>query len=306
MALASSGFGEICGLVAALTWAVGSLLFTKIGARTSSGAMSLGKTTSAALMLVAMQVLLARAHGEAIVPATLYGRPGALLALSAIVGLAIGDTALFGSMLTLGAPRAMLIHSSAPIFAAIAGRVFLHEQLSLRAIVGIAITVSGIAVVISGRRDGAPLTPAKLRKGVALGLIAAVGQATGSVLSRQATKGALSPIAAASFRLCVGAIALAVVMLPSGHTRAWLRELRIDRTWLRVAGASFIGSCCGLWLAQTSLKESQSVGVAATLLATTPIFLLPLAHLAKIERMTARASFGVASAICGVAALTLR
>lgn len=300
------GFGELCGLLAAMTWAVGSLFFSKIGARMSSGAMSLGKTTSAGLMLFSMHALLARAHGEALVPAPLTGRPGALLGLSAIVGLTIGDTALFGAMLRLGAPRAMLIHSSAPIFAAIAGRLFLHEELSARAIVGIAITVSGIGLVVSARRDDAPIDRTRLRAGVALGLVAALGQAMGSVLSRQATKAALSPIAAASFRLFVGAVALAVVMLPSGHTRGWLRELRTDRGWLRVAGASFIGSCLGLWLAQTSLKESQSVGVAATLLATTPIFLLPLAHVAKVERMTVRASFGVLSAICGVAALTLR
>jgi drug/metabolite transporter (DMT)-like permease len=300
------GFGELCGLLAAITWAIGSLFFSKIGARMSSGAMSLGKTASAGLMLGAMHVLLAGVRGEPIVPAPILGRPGALLALSALVGLTIGDTALFGAMIRIGAPRAMLIHSSAPLFAAIAGRLFLHEELSLRAIVGIAITVSGIALVIGARRDDAPIDRKQLRAGVALGLVAAIGQAMGSVLSRQATKAALTPIAAATFRLFVGAVALAIVMTPSGHTRAWVGELRTDRGWLRVAGASFLGSCLGLWLAQTALKESQSVGVAATLLATTPIFLLPLAHLAKIERMTARASFGVLSAICGVATLTLR
>ena len=47
----SLGFRELCGLLAAITWAIGSLFFSKIGARMSSGAMSLGKTASAGLML---------------------------------------------------------------------------------------------------------------------------------------------------------------------------------------------------------------------------------------------------------------
>src|SRR5205085_2067457 len=79
----------------------------------------------------------------------------------------------------------------------------------------------------------------------------------------------------------------------------WTRALIAKRMWLRVGLASMVGTYCGIWLAQTALLKARSTGVATTLLATSPVFALPIAHLAGNERMTARAVIGVLIAIGG-------
>jgi drug/metabolite transporter (DMT)-like permease len=303
---ASVGVGELCGVLAALTWSVSALLFSRLGARMSGGAMSLGKTLSAAILLTSTHLALAAAQSAPLVPPALAERPGALLAISAIVGLTLGDTALFGAMTLIGAPRALLIHASAPVFATFGGMAFLAERPDTRSMVGVLVTVAGIAIVVSVRAGGREVSQRNARIGLVLGLIAAVGQAAGSLLSRRAMQGDVAPLAAASFRLLVGGGALFLVAVPTGHTRRWIAELSHQRQWLKVAGASFIGTYCGLWLAQTALQRASSAGVASTLLATTPVFLLPLAHVTGSERMTLRASVGVLVALLGVALLSLR
>ena len=303
---ASVGVGELCGVLAALTWSVSALLFSRLGERMSGGAMSLGKTLSAALMLTSTHLALAALRGAPSIPPALREQPGALLAMSAVIGLTLGDTALFGAMTLIGAPRALLIHASAPVFATIGGLLFLGERPDARSLVGVLITVTGIATVVSARPTGREVPPADARKGLILGMIAAMSQAAGSLLSRRAMQQDVAPLAAASFRLIVGGGALFVLAAPTGHTRRWVAELTHERRWLKVAGASFIGTYLGLWLAQTSLQRASSAGVASTLLATTPVFLLPLAHATGAERMTARASVGVLVALVGVGVLSLR
>ncbi|MEZ4296902.1 MAG: DMT family transporter [Polyangiaceae bacterium] len=330
--------GELYALIAAASWAVGSLLFAKIGKRVSPGAMNLGKCISAAFVLVLARAALTPSLGS---PAWLP-EAAALLAVSGVIGLTIGDTAYFGAIVSIGVPRAILLLSAAPVFAAIGGVVFLGERVGPREAAGIALTLAGIALVVTGRArpsqppatalapsgaalasgapaapvaslapvaalvSGAPVAPATARRGVALGIVAAVCQASGSLLARRAMKLGVDPLAASAARLVTGAVSLIALALLTGHARRWVRELRAGRAWLSVAGAAQIGTVGGIWLSQLAIHHCASTGVATTLLATSPIFALPLAHFTGQERITARAAAGTALAIAGVVLLSLR
>ena len=65
--------------------------------------------------------------------------------------------------------------------------------------------------------------------------------------------------------------------------------------------AVFIGTYIGIWLQQVSLKHSAA-GIAQTLFATSPLFVLPLAACLG-ERVSLRAIWGAMIAIGGVALL---
>jgi drug/metabolite transporter (DMT)-like permease len=292
--------GEACALGAAAAWATGSMLFSRIGRLTSPGAMNVGKCVSAALMLIVTQLVL----GHSPLPQASAGAWG-LLAASALIGLTLGDTAYFTAMVAIGVPRAMLLLSTAPLFAVLFGWVWLHERLGLRALFGIALTLAGIGLVIARRDVAAVADESARRRGIALGVVAGIAQAAGSILSRRAMHDGIDPIAAASGRLAIGAIGLLAVGAFNGRSRGWIGELATERTWLRVAGASVVGTYFGISLAQIGLARAHSTGVASTLLATSPIFALPLAHFTGVERITARTAFGGVLAVAGIGVLSI-
>lgn len=303
--------GEIFALAAAASWAVGSLLFARIGTRVAPGAMNLGKCVAAAVVLSLARAALSKELGPIAWPA----EAALLLAASGLVGLTIGDTAYFGALVALGVPRAILLLSAAPVFATLGGVALLGEHVGGREALGIGLTLGGIALVVAGRR----LEPAagadardevarrdRVRRGVMLGIVAALCQAGGSLLSRRAMKLGIDPLGAAAGRLVTAAIGLAVLSSITGHARPWVGGLRKEYAWLKVAGASLIGTVGGIWLSQLALARCASTGVATTLLATSPIFALPLAHFVGHERITARGVAGTLLAIGGVVLLSLR
>lgn len=293
--------GELCALAAAVTWAFASMLFARIGRSVPAGAMNLGKLVLAGGLMTVTRLGLGSLAPVAAAPAS----AGVLLAASALLGLTIGDTAYFAAMEAIGVARAMLLLSSAPVFTALGGFLFLGERLDGRALAGIALTVSGVAVVVA-RPAEASAKPGAAVPGVLLGLVAALGQAGGSLCSRRAMQLGIDPLAAGAGRLVLGAIGLAVLAATAGALRGWVAALVRDRAWLAVGRAALVGTYLGIWLGQTGLARSRSVGVAATLLGTSPLFALPLAHAMGLERATPRAAVGVLLGVAGVAVLSLR
>ncbi len=112
------------GLVAALIFAWTSVFFTDAGRR-------LGVTTLNLLRLLGGTVLLGMTH------LALFGNlwPDAPLSsvlwigLSGIVGLAIGDSALFRAFTLIGPRRSMLAMASAPVFTVVVAWLLLDEAL---------------------------------------------------------------------------------------------------------------------------------------------------------------------------------
>lgn len=291
--------GELAAVVAAIAWAFGSLLFARIGRDgVPPGAMNLGKLLIAGSLL-ALTALALTGH---VVPLGAPTSALVLLTLSGFAGLSLGDTAYFSAIVTLGVPRAILLLSSAPVFAALGGYLWLGERLDVRALTGMALVFGGITLVVV-RRDAPGTSSAR---GILYGFVAALGQAAGSLLSRRAMQVGLEPLAAAVGRILTGAIGLYAIALITRDAVPWTRALLQRRTFVRVGLASLVGTYCGIWLAQTALLRSRSTGVATTLLATSPVFALPIAHLAGTEKMTVRAVVGVLITIAGIAALSLR
>lgn len=280
---------------------MGSLLFARIGRGTSAPAMNLGKCLAAGALLAltafALGDLGALARGDG------AGRAAALLVASGLVGLSLGDTAYFAAIQRLGPSRAIVIQSAAPVFATLGAFVWLRELPSPLELAGVALTVAGVGLAAGGKPElRGPVGGGELRSGLLFGLLGALGQAGGSVLTRAARSSA-SPLAAAALRLLVGGLGLLLVAAALGRARGLLAELRADRAWLRVGGASLVGSYCGIWLAQIALMRSSSTAVAATLLALPPVVALPIAHATGAERVGGRAALGAAATVVGVALL---
>ncbi|HEY9888903.1 MAG TPA: DMT family transporter [Candidatus Obscuribacterales bacterium] len=221
------------------------------------------------------------------------------LGLSGAIGIGLGDTAYFKAINALGARRALLLESLAPALTALIALGFLDERLGAIAWLGIGLTIAGVAWVIAERvpaRDGATQ---HWGSGLGWGLLAALGQASGAVMSRGALADtAVDPLWSGLLRIGAGAVVLLVLIGARGSVAAQLQPLRSRQLWPGVAVAAFLGTYLAIWLQQIALKYTPA-GIAQALLATSPLFVLPLAA-ALGDRITGRAVLGVLVAIGGV------
>lgn len=288
--------GELASIAAALCWAVGLNLFRKdvriIGARAVNLFKGLlGCTLFGVCLLVAGAP-------------SLEPRTTSLFLLSGVIGLALGDSLLFLALGHLGAHRTALLATLGPVMTAVGAWIFRGETLALQAIAGIVFAVGGVAMVVWFRPHGAEPRRADAA-GIAFGLLAAVCQAAGVVVSKEAFVEADVPLLSAVLRLGAATAALAVLALVRGELDGQVRRIFSPRPLRRLLVASFFGTFCGIWLMQAGISWTDSA-VASALHSTTPLFTLPIAIFVLRERVTGGAIAGSCLAVAGVVLLVLR
>src|SRR5690606_26227839 len=108
------------------------------------------------------------------------------LAFSGLVGFVIGDLLLFQAFVVVGARISMLMMALAPPFTALIGYFILNEVMSAMNLLGMAITLSGIIMVILKRESVEHNGQLKKKlksnysvQGILLAIGGALGQATG-------------------------------------------------------------------------------------------------------------------------------
>jgi drug/metabolite transporter (DMT)-like permease len=222
-----------------------------------------------------------------------------LLFLSGVVGIGFGDTAYFEALNCLGARRALVLESVAPPLAAVMALLFLQERLTGGAWMGIALTIAGVVWVVVERTHDTQQTPRYLWKGTVFGLLAALGQASGAVLSRAALAGTtIDPLWSSLIRLVAGSLVLLIWLLLQRRTLRDLKPLRSRRFLLVLIGTAFASTYLAIWLQQISLKYTAT-GIAQALSATSPLFIIPIA-IALGEKVSVRAIVGVLLALSGI------
>ncbi len=306
--------GELAAISAAFLWAVVSVVYSYLGQKIPPMLLNLSKGVVAiALLLLTLflrDFLIPALNSPAFLPPlsasfnplTPFVFPLVLLVLSGAIGISFGDTVFFAALNQLGARRTLLIHTLAPPFTALLAIVFLGEQLTLIAWSGMLITIIGVAWTIAERVSGSD-TPTRLLPGVSLGLLAALAQAVGAVLSRAAlAQTAIDPLWSTLIRLLAGVSLLLLWMLWK-QGRQVLSGLGSQRLLAIVFVTAFFSTYLGIWLQQISLKFAPA-GIAQTLSATSPIFVLPLA-IALGEFVSIRAILGAVVSLVGIALLFL-
>lgn len=297
-----STWGEVAALTTALCWSGTAIFFTEAGHR-------VGSLTVNRIRLITALILISLTHW--VLMGTPYPHAAAdrwlWLGVSGVVGLALGDAFLFQSYVWIGPRLGMLMMSLAPVIAALLAAAFLGEQLSTLHWLGVAITLSGIAwVVLEGTPVSGP-SPARrnYRRGILFGIGAASGQAIGLVLAKEGLHGDFPALSGNLIRMSAAAVALWGVTIATGRARPTLRRVMADRgALLPIFGGSVTGPFVGVWLSLVAIQLTQ-VGIASTLMALPPVFLLPIGAFFFKERIGPGAIGGTLIAIAGVALLFL-
>jgi drug/metabolite transporter (DMT)-like permease len=188
--------------------------------------------------------------------------------------------------------------------------IFIGEQLTYGSWCGILLTILGIAWVISERNPVDNISISQ--KGIIWGILAAIAQALGAVISRYALiQSAVSPLESTLIRLIGGTIIVIGLMFLQ-YSKAALPlvkqtkiQWQISRRSLGVIAIAAFGSTyLGIWLQQVSLKFAPT-GIAQTFLATSPLFVLPIVAL-QGEKISSRAILGVVVSVAGIALMFIR
>ena len=293
--------GELASLSAAACWAVASILWARLGRLHHPVALNLIKCTLSSLLLMATLWLLEGTPW----PMGLGIADGLLLALSGLAGLGIGDSAYFSALVRLGARRALLVSTLTPGMTALVAWPVLGEPVHIRMVLGMGLTLSGVLWVAQERlpEDRGGNSGKSLRVGFALAGVAALGQTAANILIKMggADVGAL---AASVVRLSAGSFGIGIAL---GMTRGVLKSfqpLGDRKSRPTILFATVLGTYLGIWLSVVGLLNAD-VGVASTLISTSPLFVLPLAWWMDGERASGRAWLGAGIAVLGVVVLVL-
>jgi drug/metabolite transporter (DMT)-like permease len=288
--------GELYCLGAAAMWAVAVTIFRRPIQRFGAPAVNLVKSVVAAGLL-GLTVLVI---GQGSTLATAGSGPLWLIAVSGLVGLTLGDTALFAAIGRIGPYRTMLFQTLAPVFTALFALFWLDTVPTPREVLGVGIILAGVLMVVAP----AVGTGSDRRADVAgylFGTLAALGQGVGIVLAKDGME-TIPFIPATFFRLVIAAAGLVVLTVVAGRMNRVWQAVGDGRSLGRMAGASFLGTylamicmMAGVWLAPPA--------VSATLLSTTPVFSLFIEARLRREPIARRKILGTVIAVLGVAVL---
>jgi drug/metabolite transporter (DMT)-like permease len=303
--------GETAGLLTSVFFAVNAIVITRAGAQVGSVIVNRTRVVFALVYLLALNFILFREP----LPFEAGSARWTWLALSGIIGLAIGDAFLFQAYISIGPRLGSLLLSLSTVFGVIEAWLLFGESLRPGQIIGIALTLSGILWVVMerGPQPANPqrglqsaeqyVRPRPALSGIFFGVMAAVGQATGLVLSKQGMLGNFSPISGNVIRMLAAVIVLWLVAAIQKQAGSTVQTLKANPSAIKLlALAALIGPVIGVSLSLLAVQHT-AVGVASVLTSLSPIFMLPFSYLFFKERLGWQPIAGTFLAMVGVVVL---
>ncbi|MCH7723432.1 MAG: DMT family transporter [Bacteroidetes bacterium] len=292
-------YGELIALLTAFLWSGTSIAFTEASRRIGSLQLNIIRMMMASVIL--FMIIIFAGFSFNINNKQLY-----FLTASGFAGLVFGDTFLFKSFQIIGARLGMLLMALTPAFSAILAYLFLDENLSSVAIAGIVITISGIVVVILDRSGNSKSVFQFNKSGLLYGVLGALGQASGLILAKFAFQmGDVNGFVAAFIRLVAAVIIIFPIVVLLKRFKNPFTIFKDDLTALKatVAG-TILGPVLGITSSLVAITYAK-IGIASTLMSTTPIIMLPIVRYYYKETLSWRAIAGAIVAVIGIAILLL-
>ena len=294
--------GEVAALGTAFCWAAGTNLFAAAGRRMGSMVLNRLRIT-VAVVLLGLALLVTRGTPW---PTWATGTQLTLLAVSGLVGFVFGDSFYFRALVILGPGRAALIASLAPLFTLGLAWPVLGEAPGPLALLGVALTLGGIFAVLKEReRHEHAHVEGSVLAGIAAGVLGALGQAVGFVISKIALRTGIDPLSATLVRAAAAVIGIWTLAVLQRNAAGSFAALRDRAAALFMVGGAFCGPFLGVTLSLYALEHIEA-GVAASITACYPLPTILLSSRFHGEPLTARTLVGSVVTVAGVVVLFLR
>lgn len=264
---------------------------------------NLGRLGLGLLFLSAWAYVFGQGHG---------GPAFGIFLLSGLAGMGFGDLAYFSALPFLGARLTTTLNQCLSVPVAIAIEwLWLGTRLGGTQFGCIAVILAGIVIALVPTKKNPPMVQVR-PIGIILGVIAAIGQGIGAVLSRHgfevtAAAGAHIDGLTAAYQRILGGIFITVAWFA---LKAWLERERAPQVAppLRAHGwilaHALAGPVLGMGTFQLALATTPS-GIVLPIAACAPLAVIPLAYWFEGERPSKRSLAGGALAVVGAVALAL-
>lgn len=294
--------GEFAALATAVCWSLTAVFFSFSGGLIGSDVVNRSRLLFAFLFLSITHL---------IVEGTLFpwgAEPFRWfwLAISAVLGLVLGDSFLFRAYVMIGPRLSMLLMSTVPIYSVLFGWLLFGETLSGVELAGILLAVAGIAWVVTERRTGQTAIQKKnYRSGILFGLAGAMGQVANLITARFGIVGDYPSISATIMRILIALFILWGLAVLRGQVRHTFRMWKNRQAFSSMIGGSITGPFLGIWFSLIAIQNSR-LGIAATLMALPPILLIPIEYIIYKRKVSPRGILGTIIAITGVILILLQ
>jgi drug/metabolite transporter (DMT)-like permease len=299
--------GEAAALTASVFWTFTSIAFTVASRKIGAFSVNMWRMLFALGLLVITHI---------IVLGTIIPRANSsqwfFLGLSGIIGLALGDLGYFSALMLIGPRKGTLLMAINPIFSAVLGFFVLDERLSGWAVLGISLTLGGVAWVILEREENgkdAKLPASKRTLGVVAGVVGSVGQGVGLVISKYgmmnaATDGPLDPLSATFMRMIAASVFFLIAMVVMKRLGAMRDALSDQKGMTATVAGTIIGPFLGVWTFMVAVSNAE-IGVVSTLGSLMPVFIIPVVWVLYRQKTSWRGVVGAVIAFIGVAVLMM-
>lgn len=286
---------EWFALASAFLWAIGSILSVLPARHLGSFSYSRWRMGCTSVMLIAMALISggwSTVAYEQIPP----------MALSGLIGIFIGDTALFACFNRMGPHQAGLLFSCHAVFSAILGYFLFSETMTSLELLGAVLVFCGVvtAIFFRGKNTNThqlETVHGSIWIGVTLGLIAALCQALGGIIAKPVMQTDIDPVSASAIRMITAFIAHTILLILGVKVSQPASKITL-KVFLITAVNGFLAMALGMTLILYALRTGN-VGMVALLSSTTPIMLLPIMWIYTKQRPNRYAWLGAAIAVVG-------
>ena len=295
--------GALAALATAVAWTVTALAFEYAANRIGAMALNFLRLAAGCIFL-GLWCLFTQGF---FLPLNAPGSAWLWLSASGVVGLVVGDLLLFLAFIDIGSRVSMLIYASAPALTAVLGFGILGERLAGLAVLGMALTLAGIAIVVlkpaADSHTRHAVSRATRTRGVLCAFGGALGQAGGLILSKIGA-GNMNPFAGTQIRVSAAVVTFALILVLSGQWRGAGKALRDGRALASLSVGSFFGPFLGVSLSLLAVQTTNA-GIAAAIMSIVPVLIIAPAAIFNRERIRLREVAGSVVAVAGVFVLFL-
>jgi drug/metabolite transporter (DMT)-like permease len=284
---------------AAACWAMASLSAAPASAHLGAFSFTRWRMVCAALLLCSLATV---QGGWTSLSDPALGNPWLLLAVSGVIGIFVGDSALFGCMNRLGPRRSGVLFATHALFSVALAWVFLGETLGGLVALGAVTLVGGVmpAIAFGKRADEVHAweqVKGALWVGVALGLLAALCQSVATLMLKPLMAAGVDPVAASAVRM-LAAVAAHWTLRATGAEVAKPKNPLTPKVLATVAWNAALAMGLGMTLILAALRGG-SAGLVAILSSVTPVLLLPLLWVVYKRQPSLAAWAGAALTVAG-------
>ena len=295
--------GDLSAVGAAFCWAVAPILYRQALFKAKPVSANIVRLATNAVVLVVMLLALGKWGALASLPLTVI----AIVVISGIVGLGIGDTFYLLGLKSVGVSVAVPLAATYPLFSLV-WAILLGQPLTATAVVGAVVIIVGIWLLSRGKTEGPALTKGKLAlTGVAVSLAAALAWSVSMTMMDAAVlmpgvNGLDANFAIVTVRIAAMAIFMLMLAPLLDPTRGFLRLKR--KTVIQLCVGGLVANALG-WVLMNYSFLNTLAAQAVPISSMTPLFSAFAGFLLFKEKATVKRVLGALVVVAGVVLIFL-